>query len=200
MNYLSFDYAQFNEKGLKKVIDEFNRHDLQITKIEADNKPIRLSGVQTKKATLHFTDGQKLTLQATAQGSIFQVRLNTRVIPVKHVDDLKKAVAEIADKIRNNSKQFQNTLQKRATRANSTSQDASSRAKTSLKAQIALAILDHKELETAIKEKREHKSALEKAQQEKEKKKSDVTEKLSQEYAVTELLEAELKQLEEHIA
>ncbi|WFQ78109.1 hypothetical protein PXH59_00230 (plasmid) [Xenorhabdus sp. SF857] len=199
MNYLSFDYAQFNEKGLKKVIDEFNRHELQITTIEADNKSIRQSGVQTKKATLHFADGQKLTLQATAQGSIFQVRLNTRVIPVKHVDDLKKAVAEIAGKISDNSKQFQNTLQKRAIRASNATKDSSSRAKTSLKAQIALAILDQKELESAMKEKRERKSALEKTQLEKEKQKSDVTEKLSQEYSVTELLEDELKQLEGHV-
>lgn len=110
MSYLSFDYAQFNEKGLKKVIDEFKRQKLQVTSVEADNKAKRQSGVQTKKAILHFADGQKLMFQATAQGAIFQVRLNTRVIPIKHVDDLKKAVAEIAGKISANSKQFQQTL------------------------------------------------------------------------------------------
>ncbi|WP_268810123.1 hypothetical protein [Vibrio parahaemolyticus] len=197
MSYLSFDYAQFNEKGLKKVIDEFKRQDLQVTSVEADNKAKRQSGVQTKKATLHFADGQKLMLQATAQGAIFQVRLNTRVIPIKHVDDLKKAVAEIAGKVSENSKQFQKTLKKRTSRASSASKDSTSRAKTSLKAQIALAKSDHQELESSVQEKRQQKQTLEEALPVKEQRKSDISAQITQEYSVSEQLEAELKQLEE---
>ncbi|MEJ3629765.1 hypothetical protein [Vibrio vulnificus] len=197
MSYLSFDYAQFNEKGLKKVIDEFKRQDLQVTSVEADNKAKRQSGVQTKKATLHFADGQKLMLQATAQGAIFQVRLNTRVIPIKHVDDLKKAVTEIASKVSDNSKQFQKTLKKRASRASSTSKDSTSRAKTSLKAQIALAKSDHQELESSVQEKRQQKQTLEEALPVKEQRKSDISAQITQEYSVSEQLETELKQLEE---
>ncbi|AFT97408.1 MULTISPECIES: hypothetical protein [Gammaproteobacteria] len=197
MSYLSFDYAQFNEKGLKKVIDEFKRQDLQVTSVEADNKAKRQSGVQTKKATLHFADGQKLMLQATAQGAIFQVRLNTRVIPIKHVDDLKKAVAEIAGKVSANSKQFQKTLKKRASRASSASKDSTSRAKTSLKAQIALAKSDNQELESSVQEKRQQKQTLEEALPVKEQRKSDISAQITQEYSVSEQLEAELKQLEE---
>ncbi|EOG7744651.1 hypothetical protein R8O05_21405 [Vibrio sp. 1865] len=200
MSYLSFDYAQFNEKGLKKVIDEFKRQDLQVTSVEADNKAKRQSGVQTKKATLHFADGQKLMLQATAQGAIFQVRLNTRVIPIKHVDDLKKAVAEIAGKVSANSKQFQQTLKKRAARASSTSKDSSSRAKTSLKAQIALANADKQDLEASVAEKRKQKQALEDGLPAKEQRKSDISTHINQEYSVSEQLEAELKQLEESAA
>ncbi|AUW07528.1 hypothetical protein [Vibrio campbellii] len=200
MSYLSFDYAQFNEKGLKKVIDEFKRQDLQVTSVEADNKAKRQSGVQTKKATLHFADGQKLMLQATAQGAIFQVRLNTRVIPIKHVDDLKKAVAEIAGKVSANSKQFQQTLKKRAARASSTSKDSSSRAKTSLKAQIALANADKQDLEASVTEKRKQKQALEDGLPAKEQRKSDISTHINQEYSVSEQLEAELKQLEESAA
>jgi len=200
VSYLSFDYAQFNEKGLKKVIDEFKRQDLQVTSVEADNKAKRQSGVQTKKATLHFADGQKLMLQATAQGAIFQVRLNTRVIPIKHVDDLKKAVAEIAGKVSANSKQFQQTLKKRAARASSTSKDSSSRAKTSLKAQIALANADKQDLEASVAEKRKQKQALEDGLPAKEQRKSDISTHINQEYSVSEQLEAELKQLEESAA
>lgn len=200
MSYLSFDYAQFNEKGLKKVIDEFKRQDLQVTSVEADNKAKRQSGVQTKKATLHFADGQKLMLQATAQGAIFQVRLNTRVIPIKHVDDLEKAVAEIAGKVSVNSKQFQQTLKKRAARASSTSKDSSSRAKISLKAQIALANADKQDLEASVAEKRKQKQALEDGLPAKEQRKSDISTHINQEYSVSEQLEAELKQLEESAA
>ncbi|EII3125322.1 hypothetical protein [Vibrio parahaemolyticus] len=200
MSYLSFDYAQFNEKGLKKVIDEFKRQKLQVTSVEADNKAKRQSGVQTKKAILHFADGQKLMFQATAQGAIFQVRLNTRVIPIKHVDDLKKAVAEIAGKISANSKQFQQTLKKRASRASSSSKDSSSRAKTSLKAQLALANSDKQELESSVEEKRQQKQALEEALPVKEQNKSDISAQITQEYSVSEQLESELKQLEESAA
>ncbi|MBT2979886.1 hypothetical protein AA405_20410, partial [Vibrio anguillarum] len=122
----------------------------------------------------HFADGQKLRLQATAQGAIFQVRLNTRVIPIKHVDDLKKAVAEISTKVADNSKQFQKTLRKRSARASSVSKDSSSRAKTSLKAQIALAHADKLDLELSLAEKRQQKKALEEILPIKEQKKSDV--------------------------
>ncbi|MFW1108371.1 hypothetical protein ACEWA7_20230 [Vibrio parahaemolyticus] len=197
MSYLSFDYAQFNEKGLKKVLDEFKRQDLQVISVEADNKAKRQSGVQTKQATFHFADGQKLMLQATAQGAIFQVRLNTRVIPIKHVDDLKKAVAEIAGKVSENSKQFQNSLKKRVARASSASKDSNSRAKTSLKAQIALAKSDNQELESSVQQMRQQKQTLEESLPSKEQRKSDLSEQITQEYSVSDQLEAELKQLEE---
>ncbi|CCO46645.1 Hdf [Vibrio nigripulchritudo SOn1] len=197
MSYLSFDYSQFNEKGLKKVIDEFKRQSLQVTSVEADNKTKRQSGVQTKKAIFHFADGQKLMLQATAQGAIFQVRLNTRVIPIKHVDDLKKAIAEIAGYLRANSKQFQQALKKRIARASSASKDSSSRAKTSLKAQIALASSDKQELEDSVAEKTRQKNALEEKLSEQEQSKNNLGAQIEQEYSISEQLEAELKQLEE---
>nr|WP_234941917.1 hypothetical protein [Vibrio anguillarum] len=184
---------------MKKVIDEFKRQDLQVISVEADNKVKRQSGVQTKQAVFHFADGQKLMLQATAQGAIFQVRLNTRVIPIKHVDDLKKAVAEISTKVADNSKQFQKTLRKRSARASSVSKDSSSRAKTSLKAQIALAHADKLDLELSLAEKRQQKKALEEILPIKEQKKSDVNAQLSQEHIISEQLEAELKQLEESL-
>lgn len=199
MSYLSFDYAQFNEKGLKKLIDEFNRQDLQIINVEADNKAKRQSGVQTKQATFHLADGQKLMLQATAQGAIFQVRLNTRVIPIKHVDDLKKAVAEIAAKVVDNSKQFQQTLRKRAARASSISKDSASRAKTSLKAQIALAHADKRDLEQSVAQMRQQKKELEESLPAVEAQKNALKTQLTNEYGITDQLEAELKQLEESL-
>lgn len=196
MKYLSFDFAQFNEKGLKKVIDEFKKQKLSVTSMEADNKPKRQSGVQTKKATLHFSDGQKLMLQATAQGAIFQVRLNTRVIPVKHVDDLKKAIAEIAAKVKSNSKQFQKTLQKRAVRTSSRT-DANSKAKTSLKAQIALATADKEDLKATVEQARKDKQALDALLPEKQSKKEEITSQFEQASNETMELLAEIEKLKE---
>lgn len=134
-NYTTFDFTQFNEKGLKDVIKQFKKNDLIVNQVEADNKPKRQSGVQVKKAVLTFEDGQALTLQATAQGSIFQVRLNTRVIPVKHVDDLNKAIAEISQKVKANATAFQKTLKRRQTRIKNTD-SKSAAARVSSKAQL----------------------------------------------------------------
>ncbi|MCD9516412.1 hypothetical protein [Photobacterium carnosum] len=196
MKYLSFDFDQFNEKGLKKVIDEFQNQNLSVTSVEADNKPKRQSGVQTKKATLHFSDGQKLILQATAQGSIFQVRLNTRVIPVKYVDDLKRAITEIAGKVKSNSKQFQNTLQKRAVRGRNRT-DANSKAKTSLKAQIALANADKEDLLSTVMQSRQDKVTLNDALSEKQNRKDKVTLQLDQASNETLELLAEIEKLKD---
>lgn len=194
--FLSFDFSQFNEKGLKKVIDEFKKQRLSVTSVEADNKPKRQSGVQTKKAVLHFGDGQKLMLQATAQGSIFQVRLNTRVIPVKSVDNLQKAIVEISAKITANSKQFQKTLQKRAVRTTSRT-DASTKAKTSLKAQIALAGTDLDELRTTVEQTRSEKQQLDALIPTKQSEKEEINSQFEQASNETVTLQAELDALKE---
>lgn len=195
MKYLSFDFSQFNEKGLKKVIAEFKKNQLQVTSVEADNKPKRQSGVQTKKAVLHFSDGQKLMLQATAQGAIFQVRLNTRVIPVKHVDDLKKAIAEVAAKVASNSKQFQKQQAKRSTKVIKRI-DSSTKARTSLKAQTALAGSDVEELKKSIKLAKEEKRELSLEVQALDGQKQELNERIADEEQVTSPLEDKIKELE----
>lgn len=195
MKYLSFDFSQFNEKGLKKVIAEFKKNQLQVTSVEADNKPKRQSGVQTKKAVLHFSDGQKLMLQATAQGAIFQVRLNTRVIPVKHVDDLKKAIAEVAAKVASNSKQFQKQQAKRSTKVIKRI-DSSTKARTSLKAQTALAGSDVEELKKSIKLAKEEKQELSLEVRALGKQKQELNEHIAVEEQVTAPLEEKIKELE----
>jgi len=115
--YLSFDYEKFNESGLKKVIAEFKKHDVYVTGVVATNKPKRKQGVQTKKAELFFKDGQKLTLQVTAQGAIFQVAVNGRVIPIRSINNLKKAVKEVSEKILKNSPAFQKAQARKMAKA-----------------------------------------------------------------------------------
>ena len=195
MNYLSFDYSQFNEKGLKNVIAEFKKNQLQVTSVEADNKAKRQSGVQTKKAILHFSDGQKLMLQATAQGSIFQVRLNTRVIPVKHVDDLKKAIAEIAAKLSRNSRQFKKQQEQRAKKPVKRS-DSSTKAKTSLKAQTAIARIGVDELTAEIAQARQQKETAEAELVKSTASTEEVERNLASESDTTAELEQRIKQLE----
>jgi len=103
---ISIDFKNFNERGLKKVINAFEKQDLHIKEVVANNRPKRESGYQTKAATLHFESGQKLLLKAKANGSIFQVKLNNKAIPIKHVDDLKKAVGEVITFVKKNEPKF----------------------------------------------------------------------------------------------
>jgi len=136
-SYLSFDYEHFNEQGLKSVLSEFKRNDLPVVRVSANNKQTRQQGVPTKKAELFFTDGQRIALQAKADGAIFQVRLNNKVIPVTAVNDLKRAIAEISEKVKGNAKIFQKTLKGRLKRAQVDTTTATI-ARTSTKARIAM--------------------------------------------------------------
>lgn len=120
--YLTFDYENFTGKGLKQVIKAFEHEKVPILKdgndynIEATNKQRRVRGMPTKSATLYFEDGQSLTLLVSNEGSIYQVKLNNRVIPVRNVDNLKKAVAEIAGMIKGNSNSFARNLARQVKR------------------------------------------------------------------------------------
>lgn len=114
---LSIDFKNFNKKGLKKVVDAFEKQALPVAEVAATNRPKRESGFQTKAATLHFESGQKLLLKAKSNGSIFQVKLNNKAIPIKHVDDLNKAVKEVISFVKKNEPKFLKAKKKREERA-----------------------------------------------------------------------------------
>lgn len=147
-DYVSFDFQNFNEKGLKKVITALEKNDLKVTAVDADNKARRQSGVQTKKAALTLADGQVLTLQATSEGAIFQIRLNSRILPVRNVNNLSKAIAEIADKIKGNSPQFQRAMRRKAKVDQTVAKDTVAR--TTAKARLAVYQEQAKELQEQV--------------------------------------------------
>lgn len=125
-SYLSFDFANFDAKGLKPIVSAFGRSKLPVLKdekgvpkIEATNRIKRIKGFPTKTATFYFVDGQSLTISATSEGSIYQVKLNKLVVPVKNVDDLSAAVKELAAMIKKNSAKFEEKLAKQAIRKHS---------------------------------------------------------------------------------
>lgn len=110
---ISIDFKNFNERGLKKVINAFEKQNLPIKTVGATNRPKRESGYQTKAVTFFFQSGQKLLLKAKANGSIFQVKLNNKAIPIKHVDDLDKAVKEVIVFVKRNEDKFLKQQKKR---------------------------------------------------------------------------------------
>lgn len=94
--YVTFDFDNFDEKGLQPVVKQFEQAGLPVVDIKATNRSRRMSGFATKTATFYFEDGQSITLRIKGDGDVFQVKLNSRVIPIQQVDDMKGAVQEMA--------------------------------------------------------------------------------------------------------
>jgi predicted RNase H-like nuclease (RuvC/YqgF family) len=111
---IDIDFEQFNEKGLKSILKAFEAKDLPVASVEATNKAKRESGFKVKAAILNFESGQKLLLKAKSGGSIYQVKLNNKVLAIKAVDDLDKAVGEVIAFVKANEPKFLKQRDKRA--------------------------------------------------------------------------------------
>ena len=110
---IKIDFDKFNEAGLKGILKQFEKENLPVESVEATNKAKRELGFLVKSATFNFESGQKLLLKAKAGGSIFQVKLNGRVMPVKNADNLEKGVKEVVQYVKKNEGTF---LKQRAKR------------------------------------------------------------------------------------
>lgn len=113
---IHIDFEKFNKVGLKPVLEKFDKASLPVADVEADNKAKRESGFQVKTAIVNFESGQKLLLKAKAGGSIFQVKLNNKVLAIKHVDDLDKAIQEVVEYVKENEKNYQKQREKQLAR------------------------------------------------------------------------------------
>lgn len=103
---IDINFDKFNKTGLKQVLDKFEKASLPVAGVDADNKAKRESGFQVKTAIINFESGQKLQVKAKAGGSIFQVKLNGKVLAIKHVDDLDKAIQEVIEYVKANEPNY----------------------------------------------------------------------------------------------
>ncbi len=113
---ISIDFERFNKAGLKPILDKFEKASLPVAGVEADNKAKRDSGYLVKAATVNFESGQKLLLKAKAGGSIYQVRLNNKVLAIKNYADLDKAIVEVIGYVKENEKNYQKQREKQLAR------------------------------------------------------------------------------------
>lgn len=81
---LTIDFNKFDKKGMKKVLDLFDKAALPISDVEADNKAKREAGYSIKQATITFESGQVLLLKIKAEGSLYQAKLNGKVLAIKN--------------------------------------------------------------------------------------------------------------------
>ena len=107
MPMIQIDFEKFNKPGLKPILEKFNQAGLPVADVEATNKAKRESGFLVKSALITFESGQKLLVKAKAGGSIFQVKLNNKVLAIKNVDDIDKAVAEVLSFVKENDVRYQ---------------------------------------------------------------------------------------------
>ena len=105
-NQLTLDFEKLTEKTLQPVLKKFQKAGYTVVKVDAPNKAKRESGFLIKNFTLTFEDEQQILVRVKAGGTIFQVKLNNRVVPIKHVDDMEKAISEIANYLYDNAKAF----------------------------------------------------------------------------------------------
>jgi len=194
------NFTNFNEKGLSPITDALTqKHGQVIAKVDAPNMPKREDGFSVKTATITFESGQKLVLKIKGNGSIFQARINSKVVPIKHADiseagELAKAIGEIAGYLKKNESTY---LKQRRKRALKKEQGGTPAVSTSTKKQLA----DKKaELETVTVETEEIKVALAEIKGTVDVKMSDysgIMAELEVENKTNETLRAELSELQE---
>lgn len=101
-NYLTFNFDD-PQKDLNKIKKQFEKAGLTVIDASSDDTIKRMSGYPTKTLTVYFDDGQSVLIRIKKGGDVFQVKLNSTIIPVRNVSHLNKAVKEIALKVSGNS-------------------------------------------------------------------------------------------------
>lgn len=127
-NYVTFDFDKFDEAGLAGVKRDFEQAGATVVDIEATNRARRMSGFATKTAKFYFQDGQTITLRIKGDGDVFQVQLNSRVIPIQNVDNRKAAIEEMARFLTANAPAWRKAQRRKQQRAKVNESDMQARA------------------------------------------------------------------------
>lgn len=102
---LPFD--KLTESGLKPIVKKFEKWGLKVVSIDSTNRPKRESGMLLKDSAFIFDDGQKMLVRVKSDGTVFQVKLNNKVVPMKNVGDMDKAIIEMVDYVQENAKAYE---------------------------------------------------------------------------------------------
>ncbi len=103
---IALDFENLDKKGLKSFLDKFKRKKMTVKNVEARNTARRANGVLQKDFTMEFQDGQKIQIFVKGDGTIFQVKLNKKVIPIRNATNLDRAVDELVSAMQQNASAF----------------------------------------------------------------------------------------------
>lgn len=194
-NQIKLDFENLTKAGLKKLLKVFEKQQCPVASVDAPNKSKRESGMLTKSFTLTFEDGQNLQIRVKADGTVYQVRLNNKVMPIKHVDDLDKAVAEMIDYVQDNAKAYERAKIQREKRKIRVPKPS---VLTSRKEKIAQAKEELDQLDASNAALEQQKTELDAAMSDKSEQLEKVMRDLDAEKAKTEKLEATLAALQKN--
>lgn len=113
----TFDYEQFNKKGLKDVVKFFTKNALPVKEVRGSNMPKRENGFQVKTAEIEFESGQVLVVKAKPETpAFFQVKLNGKVLAIRDYKQLDNELKEITDYVIENEPKYAKNQEKAAAR------------------------------------------------------------------------------------
>ena len=186
---LPFD--KLTESGLKPIVKKFEKWGLKVASIDSTNRQKRESGMLLK-------DGQKMLVRVKSDGTVFQVKLNNKVVPIKNVDDMDKAVIEMVDYVQDNAKAYERAKIQREKRKKLNIQPP--RVVTTRQEKIAAAKQSLSELSSANSELEKQNDELSISIAGKQAQWDSLYKELEQETAITKELEREIANLEKATA
>lgn len=193
---LPFD--KLTESGLKPIVKKFEKWGLKVASIDSTNRQKRESGMLLKDAVFIFDDGQKMLVRVKSDGTVFQVKLNNKVVPIKNIDDMDKAVVEMVDYVQDNAKAYERAKIQREKRRKLNIQPP--RVVTTRQEKIAAAKQSLSELSSANSELEKQNNELSISIAGKQAQWDSLYKELEQETAITKELEREIANLEKAAA
>lgn len=115
--YLTLDFDDLSEKGLKKLIAEFKKSGQLLVDFDSNNKITRKDRERLKKFTMFFDSGQSVTVTVNETGDITQTKLNSTILPVNSPKSERDFAKDVSNKIERNQARFEKSLAAKAARA-----------------------------------------------------------------------------------
>lgn len=115
--YLTFDFDDLTENGLKKLIAEFKKLKQGLVDFDSNNRVTRKDREKIKKFTLFFDSGQSVTVSINETGDIVQTKLNSTIIPIDSPRSERDYAADVVKMLERNQKRFDKSLARKAARA-----------------------------------------------------------------------------------
>ena len=113
---VALDFENYNKKGLQSLLQKLEKAGLPVKDVVADNKSKRENGYAVKSATLTFESGQSLVLKIKAGGSLYQAKLNGKVLAIKNYIKAETFTDEVMDYVKANEPAYKKNKEKAMSR------------------------------------------------------------------------------------
>lgn len=131
------DLGTKKDKTMKELSKIFAQAGTPVVDVAIDEKIKRVAGVSTRNITLTFADSQTITLSVKQSGDIYEVKVNNKVLPIKHQDNHKKAVIEMINALDAGRTKFQAALARTVVTLPKSVKTAAPKMVDALKAELA---------------------------------------------------------------